>query len=199
MMGGRHRIRHPELPFIDAGTKCGGPASGLLHSRGQPIGTDSHRRELLRPHGRRLRRDRHHALNVSIKYTDCVSCGARAETCPTGALMMRERDLQTYELDIVRCIYCGDWVESARTARSARPRTSSSRPTPLRADGAGEGRARRRADVEAVGGDPARRAQLAASTGDPPAGPAAMGRVSRKARLTSPAVLAPSISQWRLR
>jgi len=25
--------------------------------------------------------------------------------------MMRERDLQTYELDIVRCIYCGDCVE----------------------------------------------------------------------------------------
>ena len=49
--------------------------------------------------------------NVSLKYTDCVSCGACAETCPTGALMMRERDLQTYELDIVRCIYCGDCVE----------------------------------------------------------------------------------------
>jgi len=25
--------------------------------------------------------------------------------------MMRERDLQTYELDVVRCIYCGDCVE----------------------------------------------------------------------------------------
>src|SRR5438132_225443 len=49
--------------------------------------------------------------NVSLNYTDCVSCGACAETCPTGALMMRERDLQTYELDIVRCIYCGDCVE----------------------------------------------------------------------------------------
>ncbi|MDQ3097878.1 MAG: FAD-dependent oxidoreductase, partial [Chloroflexota bacterium] len=49
--------------------------------------------------------------NVSLSYTDCVSCGACAETCPTGALMMRERDLQTYELDIVRCIYCGDCVE----------------------------------------------------------------------------------------
>jgi formate dehydrogenase major subunit len=49
--------------------------------------------------------------NVSLSYTDCVSCGACAETCPTGALMMRERDLQTYELDVVRCIYCGDCVE----------------------------------------------------------------------------------------
>ncbi|HET8568548.1 MAG TPA: FAD-dependent oxidoreductase [Candidatus Limnocylindria bacterium] len=49
--------------------------------------------------------------NASLSYTDCVSCGACAETCPTGALMMRERDLQTYELDIVRCIYCGDCVE----------------------------------------------------------------------------------------
>ncbi|TMC56733.1 MAG: 4Fe-4S dicluster domain-containing protein, partial [Chloroflexi bacterium] len=49
--------------------------------------------------------------NVSLSYTDCVSCGACAETCPTGALMMRERDLETYELDIVRCIYCGDCVE----------------------------------------------------------------------------------------
>jgi len=48
--------------------------------------------------------------NVSLSYTDCVSC-ACAETCPTGALMMRERDLQTYELDVVRCIYCGDCVE----------------------------------------------------------------------------------------
>ena len=46
--------------------------------------------------------------NVSLSYTDCVSCGACAETCPTGALMMRERDLQTYELDVVRCIYCGE-------------------------------------------------------------------------------------------
>jgi formate dehydrogenase major subunit len=49
--------------------------------------------------------------NVSLSYTDCVSCGACAETCPTGALMLRERDLQTYELDVVRCIYCGDCVE----------------------------------------------------------------------------------------
>ena len=49
--------------------------------------------------------------NVSLSYTDCVSCGACAETCPTGALMMRERDLETYELDVVRCIYCGDCVE----------------------------------------------------------------------------------------
>src|SRR6266702_4787449 len=49
--------------------------------------------------------------NVSLSYTDCVSCGACAETCPTGAMMMRERDLQTYELDVVRCIYCGDCVE----------------------------------------------------------------------------------------
>ena len=49
--------------------------------------------------------------NVSLQYTDCVSCGACAETCPTGALMMRERDLQTYELDITRCIFCGDCVE----------------------------------------------------------------------------------------
>src|SRR5438552_395754 len=49
--------------------------------------------------------------NVSLKYTDCVSCGACAETCPTGALMMRERDLQTSELDVTRCIYCGDCVE----------------------------------------------------------------------------------------
>ncbi len=49
--------------------------------------------------------------NVSLQYTDCVSCGACAETCPTGALMMRERDLETWELDITRCIYCGDCVE----------------------------------------------------------------------------------------
>ncbi len=49
--------------------------------------------------------------NVSLSYTDCVSCGACAETCPTGALMLRERDLMTYELDVVRCIYCGDCVE----------------------------------------------------------------------------------------
>ncbi|MBI4319087.1 MAG: FAD-dependent oxidoreductase [Chloroflexi bacterium] len=50
-------------------------------------------------------------FNVSLHDTDCVSCGACAETCPTGALMLRERDLDSYELDVGRCIYCGDCVE----------------------------------------------------------------------------------------
>ena len=50
-------------------------------------------------------------FNASLTYTDCVSCGACAETCPTGALMLRERDLTSYEIDVVRCIYCGDCVE----------------------------------------------------------------------------------------
>ena len=50
-------------------------------------------------------------FNVSLKDTDCVSCGACAETCPTGALMLAERDLTKYEIDVSRCIYCGDCVE----------------------------------------------------------------------------------------
>ena len=50
-------------------------------------------------------------FNVSLKDTGCVSCGACAETCPTGALMLKERELTTYELDVSRCIFCGDCVE----------------------------------------------------------------------------------------
>lgn len=50
-------------------------------------------------------------FNASLNDSNCVSCGACAETCPTGALMLRERDLDTYELDVSRCIFCGDCVE----------------------------------------------------------------------------------------
>src|SRR5258708_5078993 len=46
--------------------------------------------------------------NVSLSYTDCGSCGARAGTCPTGALLRRGRDRPTYDLDVVRGIYSGD-------------------------------------------------------------------------------------------
>ncbi|MCL5961591.1 MAG: FAD-dependent oxidoreductase [Chloroflexi bacterium] len=50
-------------------------------------------------------------FNASLNDSDCVSCGACAETCPTGALMLRERDLEYYDLDYSRCIFCGDCVE----------------------------------------------------------------------------------------
>ncbi len=50
-------------------------------------------------------------FNASLNDSNCVSCGACAETCPTGALMLRERDLETYKLDASRCIFCGDCVE----------------------------------------------------------------------------------------
>lgn len=50
-------------------------------------------------------------FDVSLNETKCVSCGACAETCPTGALMLRERVVERYELDISRCIFCGDCVE----------------------------------------------------------------------------------------
>ena len=50
-------------------------------------------------------------FDVSLNETNCVSCGACAETCPTGALMLRERVVERYDLDISRCIFCGDCVE----------------------------------------------------------------------------------------
>lgn len=50
-------------------------------------------------------------FHASLNDSNCVSCGACAETCPTGALMLNERDLEKYELDVSRCIYCGDCVE----------------------------------------------------------------------------------------
>lgn len=50
-------------------------------------------------------------FHASLKESRCVSCGACAETCPTGALMLSERVLEKYELDISRCIFCGDCVE----------------------------------------------------------------------------------------
>ncbi|MHB1131854.1 MAG: FAD-dependent oxidoreductase [Chloroflexota bacterium] len=50
-------------------------------------------------------------FNASLNESNCVSCGACAETCPTGALMLRERQVERYDLDISRCIFCGDCVE----------------------------------------------------------------------------------------
>ncbi|MHB9091190.1 MAG: FAD-dependent oxidoreductase, partial [Chloroflexota bacterium] len=50
-------------------------------------------------------------FDVSLTETDCVSCGACAETCPTGALQLKERVVQQYDLDASRCIFCGDCVE----------------------------------------------------------------------------------------
>jgi formate dehydrogenase major subunit len=50
-------------------------------------------------------------FHASLNDSNCVSCGACAETCPTGALMLNERNLEKYELDVSRCIYCGDCVE----------------------------------------------------------------------------------------
>jgi formate dehydrogenase major subunit len=50
-------------------------------------------------------------FNVSLHDTDCVSCGACAQVCPTGSLMMAERYLTRYAFALDRCIFCGDCVE----------------------------------------------------------------------------------------
>lgn len=50
-------------------------------------------------------------FNVSLHDTDCVSCGACVQVCPTGSLMMMERTLTRYAFALDRCIFCGDCVE----------------------------------------------------------------------------------------
>ncbi|WP_233097602.1 FAD-dependent oxidoreductase [Dictyobacter vulcani] len=50
-------------------------------------------------------------FNVSLHDTDCVSCGACVQVCPTGSLMMAERSLSRYSFALDRCIFCGDCVE----------------------------------------------------------------------------------------
>ncbi len=50
-------------------------------------------------------------FNVSLHDTDCVSCGACVQVCPTGSLMMAERYLKRYSFALDRCIFCGDCVE----------------------------------------------------------------------------------------
>jgi NADPH-dependent glutamate synthase beta subunit-like oxidoreductase/formate hydrogenlyase subunit 6/NADH:ubiquinone oxidoreductase subunit I/ferredoxin len=50
-------------------------------------------------------------FNVSLFSTDCVSCGACVQVCPTGSLMMAERELVRYDFALDRCIFCGDCVE----------------------------------------------------------------------------------------
>ncbi len=50
-------------------------------------------------------------FNVSLHDTDCVSCGACVQVCPTGSLMMAERELVKYDFALDRCIFCGDCVE----------------------------------------------------------------------------------------
>ena len=50
-------------------------------------------------------------FNVSLHDTDCVSCGACVQVCPTGSLMMAERTLKRYAFALDRCIFCCDCVE----------------------------------------------------------------------------------------
>jgi NADPH-dependent glutamate synthase beta subunit-like oxidoreductase/formate hydrogenlyase subunit 6/NADH:ubiquinone oxidoreductase subunit I len=50
-------------------------------------------------------------FNVTLHDTDCVSCGACVQVCPTGSLMMAERSLTRYAFALDRCIFCGDCVE----------------------------------------------------------------------------------------
>ncbi|HTK08428.1 MAG TPA: FAD-dependent oxidoreductase [Ktedonobacteraceae bacterium] len=50
-------------------------------------------------------------FNITLHDTDCVSCGACAQVCPTGSLMMAERNLARYAFALDRCIFCGDCVE----------------------------------------------------------------------------------------
>jgi ferredoxin len=51
-------------------------------------------------------------LDMSLNDTPCVSCGRCAETCPTGALMLKPRVLEKYEVDESRCILCGICVDA---------------------------------------------------------------------------------------
>ncbi|HEX8036475.1 MAG TPA: FAD-dependent oxidoreductase, partial [Ktedonobacterales bacterium] len=46
-------------------------------------------------------------FNVSLFSTDCVSCGACVQVCPTGSLMMAERELVRWDFALDRCIFCG--------------------------------------------------------------------------------------------
>ncbi|HEX5155690.1 MAG TPA: FAD-dependent oxidoreductase [Ktedonobacterales bacterium] len=50
-------------------------------------------------------------FNASLHETDCVSCGACVQVCPTGSLMMAERELVRWDFALDRCIFCGDCVE----------------------------------------------------------------------------------------
>ena len=50
-------------------------------------------------------------FNMSLHATDCVSCGACVQVCPTGSLMMAERELVRWDFALDRCIFCGDCVE----------------------------------------------------------------------------------------
>jgi formate dehydrogenase major subunit len=50
-------------------------------------------------------------FNVSLHATDCVSCSACVQVCPTGSLMMAERELVRWDFALDRCIFCGDCVE----------------------------------------------------------------------------------------
>jgi len=51
-------------------------------------------------------------LDMSLNDTPCVSCGRCAETCPTGALMLKPRVLEQYDVDESRCILCGICVDA---------------------------------------------------------------------------------------
>ncbi len=59
-------------------------------------------------------------FNVSLHETDCVSCGACVQVCPTGSLMMAERELVKYDFALDRCIFCGDCVEGLPARRAGR-------------------------------------------------------------------------------
>lgn len=47
----------------------------------------------------------------SLNETRCISCGACAKVCPTGALLLRDREIVSYEINVSRCVFCGDCVE----------------------------------------------------------------------------------------
>jgi len=64
-------------------------------------------------------------FNVSLHDTDCVSCGACVQVCPTGSLMMAERTLKRYAFALDRLSSVAIVSRFVLTEHWARRQTSS--------------------------------------------------------------------------